>query len=125
MQLHDTLQNRDSSDFRSLDRRRFKRVPVLRRAKYRDGRIGETQSLLLDLSEGGAYIESPVVPEGSQIELEFNLFDGYTVRIKGLVRYLLLGTGMGVEFQQISDKDRRQIARFVDGFRASHEPPSG
>ena len=125
MQLHDTLQNRDSSDFRSLDRRRFKRVPVLRRAKYRDGRIGETQSLLLDLSEGGAYIESPVVPEGSQIELEFNLFDGYTVRFKGLFRYLLLGTGMGVEFQQISDKDRRQIARFVDGFRASHEPPSG
>jgi c-di-GMP-binding flagellar brake protein YcgR len=125
MRLHNTLQRRDSGDFRSLDRRRFKRVPVLRPAKYRDGKFGETKSLILDLSEGGAYIESPVVPEGSQIELEFNLVDGYKVRAVGVVRYLLLGTGMGVEFQQISDQDRRRIAEFVDGFRASQDTPSG
>ncbi len=123
--MHDTLQNRDSYEFRYPDRRRFKRIPVLRPAKYRDGKYGETESLILDLSEGGAYIESPVVPEGSRIELEFNLVNGYRVRVVGIVRYLLLGTGMGVEFQEISDQDRRRIAEFVAGFRASHEPPSG
>lgn len=123
--MQDTLQSRDSYEFRYTDRRRFKRVPVLRPAKYRDGKYGETESLILDLSEGGAYIESPVVPEGSRIELEFNLVDGYRVQVIGIVRYLLLGTGMGVEFQEISDQDRRRIAEFVAGFRASPEPPSG
>jgi hypothetical protein len=125
MQLHNTLYKRDSGDFKCLDRRRFKRVPVLRPAKYRDGKFGETKSLILDLSEGGAYIESPVVPEGSSIELEFNLVDGYTVHAVGIVRYLLLGTGMGVEFQEISDQDRRRIAELVESFRAASLPPSG
>lgn len=115
--MHNTLYKRDSGDFKCLDRRRFKRVPVLRPAKYRDGKFGETKSLILDLSEGGAYIESPVVPEGSSIELEFNLVDGYTVHAIGIVRYLLLGTGMGVEFQEISEQDRRRIAELVESFR--------
>ena len=125
MRLHDTLQSRDLGEFGSLDRRHFKRVPVLRPAKYRDLKFGETQSLILDLSEGGAYIESPVVPEGSRIELEFDLVNGYRVRAVCVVRYLLLGTGMGVEFQEISDRDRSRIAEFVAGFRAPHDPPPG
>ena len=123
--MHDTLRKRESSEFKLLDRRRFKRIPVLRPAKYRDGKFGETKSLILDLSEGGAYIESPVVPEGSVIALEFNLVDGYTVHAVGIVRYLLLGTGMGVEFQEISDHDRRRIAALVESFRASPQSPSG
>ena len=125
MQLSNTLSKSYSRDFKSPDRRRFKRVPVLRPAKYLDGKFGETKSLILDLSEGGAYVESPVVPEGSRIELEFDLVDGYRVRAVGVVRYLLLGTGMGVEFQQISDQDRRRIAEFVENFRGSPPPPSG
>ena len=115
--MHDTLQGKDSSEVGCTDRRRFKRVPVLRPARYRDETFGETESLILDLSEGGAYIESPVVPEGTRIELEFDLVDGYRVRAVCVVRYLLLGTGMGVEFQQISDRDRKRIAEFVAGFR--------
>ena len=123
--MHDIFKGKDSGEFGCLDRRHFNRVPVLRPAKYRDGRFGETESLILDLSEGGAYIESPVVPEGSLIELEFDLVDGYRVRAVCVVRYLLLGTGMGVEFQQISDQDRRRIAEFVAVFRGPHDPPSG
>lgn len=123
--MRDTLSKNYSSDFKCPDRRRFKRVPVLRPARYRDGRFGETKSLILDLSEGGAYVESPVVPEGSRIELEFDLVDGYRVRAVGVVRYLLLGTGMGVEFQQISDQDRRRIAEFVESFRAAPLPSPG
>ncbi len=123
--MRETLSKIYSGDFKCSDRRRFKRVPVLRPAKYRDGKFGETKSLILDLSEGGAYIESPVVPEGTRIELEFNLVDGYRVQAVGVVRYLLLGTGMGVEFEEISDQDRRRIAEFVENFRGAALPPSG
>ena len=92
---------------------------------YRDGKFGETKSLILDLSEGGAYVESPVVPEGTRIELEFNLVDGYRIQAVAIVRYLLLGTGMGVEFQQISEQDRRRIAEFVENFRGAPLSPTG
>lgn len=125
MQLRDTLSEKYSGDFKCPDRRRFKRIPVLRPAEYRDEKFGVTKSLILDLSEGGAYVESPVVPEGSRIELEFYLVDGYRVQAVGIVRYLLLGTGMGVEFQQISDQDRRRIAEFVENFRGAPLTPSG
>ena len=123
--MRETSSEKYSGDFKCPDRRRFKRVPVLRPAMYRDGKFGETKSLILDLSEGGAYVESPVVPEGSLIELEFNLVDGYRIKVTGVVRYLLLGTGMGVEFQEISDQDRRRIAEYVEGFLTARLPPRG
>jgi hypothetical protein len=101
----------------STERRRFKRAPVLRPVKYISKKFGETSSLILELSCGGAYIESPVVPIGSEIEMEFNLMDGHTVRATALVRYVILGAGMGVEFHLISEEDQIQIGRFVEGFR--------
>lgn len=99
------------------ERRRFKRVSVLRPVKYFSEKFGETSSLMLDLSCGGAFIESPVVPASSEIEMEFTLVDGYAVRATAIVRYVILGAGMGVEFKAISEEDRRHVVRFVDGFR--------
>jgi hypothetical protein len=91
---------------------------VLRPVKYFSASFGETQSRILDLSEGGAYVESPVVPRGSEIDLEFALVNGHTVRASAVVRYVVLGTGMGVEFTRISDEDKGQIAALIEGFRA-------
>ncbi|HEX8089133.1 MAG TPA: PilZ domain-containing protein, partial [Blastocatellia bacterium] len=71
----------------------------------------------LELSCGGAYIESPVVAVGSEIEMEFNLMEGHAVRATAIVRYVVLGAGMGVEFEVISEEDKAQIERFVKGFR--------
>jgi len=115
--LPDGTYNRASRDAEIIERRRFKRVSVLRPVKYVSKQFGETNSLMLDLSCGGAYIESPVVAEGCQIEIEFNLMDGHTVRTTAIVRYVILGAGMGVEFQSISDEDTAQISAFVGGFR--------
>jgi hypothetical protein len=109
---------RDGGERDGGERRRFRRVPVLRRVKYFSDKFGETGSLILDLSCGGAFIESPVVPEATHIELEFNLIDGYTVRASAVVRYVILGAGMGVEFQALSEEDVAQIRNFVEGFRA-------
>ena len=106
-----------SRDIEIIERRRFKRASVLRPVKYISEQFGETNSLILDLSCGGAFIESPVVPENSEIEMEFNLIDGHAVRATAIVRYVILGAGMGVEFQTISEEDRTQIGVFVGGFR--------
>lgn len=115
--MHEGLHGRGSHEVDFTERRRFKRVPVVMRVKYLSKEFGETSSLVLELSCGGAYIESPVVAVGSQIDIEFNLIDGHTVRASAIVRYVILGTGMGVEFEVISDEDKAQIERFVKGFR--------
>ena len=103
------------------ERRRFKRIPVLRPVLYITEKFGETPSHILDLSVGGAYIESPVVPEGTAIELEFPLVNGYRVRARAIVRHVMLGAGMGVEFEELSDEAFEQIAALVSSF---HVPVS-
>jgi PilZ domain len=115
--LHEGIFKKGAHNVESaIERRRFKRAAVLRPVKYVSKKFGETTSLILELSCGGAYIESPVVPIGSEIEMEFNLMDGHTVRATALVRYIMLGAGMGVEFQVISEEDKTQIGKFVEGF---------
>jgi hypothetical protein len=96
------------------DFRLCRRIPVLRPVTYVDARFGETGGMMLNLSLGGAYIESAVVPLGSEIELEFSLFDRYAVRAKAVVRHFSLNTGMGVEFKRLSAEDRHQITRFIN-----------
>jgi c-di-GMP-binding flagellar brake protein YcgR len=113
----------DSREVEVRERRRFKRVPVVRPVKYLSESFGETSSLVLELSCGGAYIESPVVAVGSQIKMEFDLVDGHTVEATAIVRYVILGAGMGVEFEAISDENKAQIERFVQGFRLQVKGP--
>lgn len=115
--MHEDIYSKDSRQVEFIERRRFKRVPVVRPVKYLAMNFGETTSRVLELSCGGAYIESPVVAVGSEIEMEFNLMDGYAVRATAIVRYIILGAGMGVEFEAISEEDKAQIERFVKGFR--------
>ncbi|HKG21737.1 MAG TPA: PilZ domain-containing protein [Blastocatellia bacterium] len=98
------------------DFRLYRRIPILRPVKYIDAKFGETNSMMANLSLGGAYIESPVVPMGSEIEMEFALFDRYTVHATGVVRHFSLNTGMGVEFKQVRAEDRHQITRFINIF---------
>lgn len=113
--LHD-LHRREVPQSKPVERRRSRRIPVLRPVTYVDGQFGETRSLMLDLSVGGAYIESPVVACGSQIEIEFNLINGFNVRAAAVVRYVILGTGMGIEFQNLSDENSRHIQEFIESF---------
>jgi hypothetical protein len=99
--LHERTHSGSSAGIEFTERRRFKRIPVIRPVKYLSKEFGETSSLVLELSYGGAYIESPVVAVGSEIEMEFNLMDGHTVRAT----------------EAISEEDKAQIESFVKGFR--------
>ncbi len=98
------------------DRRRSKRVPVLRPVTYRDEKFGETCSMILDLCVDGAYIESPIVPVDSLIEIEFALINNRTIQASAVVRYIQLGRGMGVEFLDISPENKDHIRLFVQSF---------
>lgn len=98
------------------DRRRSKRVPVLRPVTYRDEKFGETSSMILDLCVDGAYIESPVVPVDSLIEIEFALIHNRLIKARAVVRYIQLGRGMGVEFLDITAENRDHIQLFVQNF---------
>jgi hypothetical protein len=116
--LRDYIKNEEAGDPGHEERRRARRVPVFRPVTYFSVRFGETQSRILDLSVGGAYIESPVVPAGSEIELEFSLVGGYQVRAVAVVRYVVLGSGMGVEFIRMTEESRSHIEGFVNSFHA-------
>ncbi len=116
--MHDYIKNEGTGELAHEERRRARRVPVFRPVTYFSVRFGETQSRILDLSCGGAYIESPVVPGGSEIEMEFSLVGGYQVHAVAVVRYVVLGSGMGVEFIRMTEECRAQIESFVNGFHA-------
>lgn len=117
-ELHDYIKDEQTGELAHDERRRARRVPVFRPVTYFSVRFGETQSRILDLSTSGAYIESPVVPGGSEIELTFSLVGGYQVHAVAIVRYVVLGSGMGVEFIRMAEESRAQIESFVNSFHA-------
>ncbi len=96
-----------------IDRRRFRRIALLRPVTYLNVTNPEPASRLLDISPGGAYIEYPVANEGSVVEMEFALTPGHRIKVTALIRYVVPDKGMGVEFISIDDRDMNLIAELV------------
>lgn len=73
-------------------------------------------SSTVDLSRGGIFISTPEpLKRGSEVSLSINLPEGESIEVKGLVRWLREDevadgkTGMGIEFIDISEKDKKKI----------------
>jgi uncharacterized protein (TIGR02266 family) len=75
-----------------------------------------------DISEGGLFVSTyNLQPIGSTINLEFNLPDSEEpIKAQGVVRWLKeanpdveMEPGLGVQFTNLSDVDRRRIEHFV------------
>jgi hypothetical protein len=64
-----------------------------------------------DISPKGMFIHlNRYFPEGAVIKLQFTLArSGYEVNTRAEVRYCLEGVGIGVEFVDISERDRQAI----------------
>jgi c-di-GMP-binding flagellar brake protein YcgR len=123
-------------DYKGRERRKFKRVRVNFTAIFRiDKPIyvrmmagnHEVDGILLDLSEGGLCILTTLDIAASTILLiKFVLIDAHSfadnrtakMDVVGEVRYnILFGKQehrLGIFFTQISDKDRKTIADFVE-----------
>ena len=70
-----------------------------------------------DISSKGMFIHlNRYLPEGAVIKLRFTLArSGHEVITRAEVRYCLEGVGIGVEFVDISDADRKAIESEVAG----------
>ncbi len=123
-------------DFKGRERRKFKRVKANFTAIFRIDKpiyvrmmVGnrEVDGVLLDLSEGGLCILTTFdIPASTILLIKFVLIDAHSfadnriakMDIVGEVRYnILFGKQehrLGICFTQISDKDRKTIADFVE-----------
>ena len=82
---------------------------------------GEKRSCLtMTVGEGGLYVQSLLPPPmGERLEFEFEV-DSEVIRVTGEVRHSLENTygslpaGFGVQFLDLSEKDREKILDFVN-----------
>lgn len=95
------------------NRRKAPRVPLATQIY-----IGDSMALAFsrDLSVGGIFVDiKEPCRIGTRLDLRFHLTENDPVIIaRGEVRYLVPKLGMGVQFSEISDKDRKRIAAFVE-----------
>jgi hypothetical protein len=67
-----------------------------------------------DLSVSGVYVLDPrPLQRGQSVELRLRLGDTEPITIRGMVRRVDPGEGMGIEFIQIGAADRRRIREFI------------
>ena len=87
-------------------------------------RVGEEelQSMIRNISEGGAFLEIGIpLEKGSILDLDFTLpYADYMVSTQVIVRWassflrMASQTGMGVEFLTVTEEERKLIASLVD-----------
>jgi hypothetical protein len=87
-------------------------------------RIEDNQSPIkpktLDISQSGMFLNTEYLfPEGTILEISFTLpITKYEINFRAEVRYSLPGTGVGVNFIQISAEDRQAIGREISASRS-------
>jgi len=75
---------------------------------------GKQDARISDISPGGCYIDTIAqVGVGEQIALEISASYGETMKVSGKVAYILEGFGFGVEFTDLTDRQREFLARLV------------
>jgi hypothetical protein len=73
----------------------------------------EDTSRVKDLSVGGLFIEtSKACPVDAPVELHFLVEDG-EVRATATVRYVLPGSGLGLQFKSIRHEDQVRFAAMI------------
>ncbi|HEY4485287.1 MAG TPA: PilZ domain-containing protein [Nitrospiria bacterium] len=96
------------------DRRKFQRVAILQEVYFGNRKTRRMD----DISEDGLFIATPeTFMVGSLLDLKFRLLgDPHYIEVKGEVRYVEEGVGMGVQFITLSPEDRGKIRKFVGKF---------
>jgi uncharacterized protein (TIGR02266 family) len=110
-----------------VERRRSARTPVVVRIEY-----ATVDALFSDftrnINEGGVFIETDApAPLDSEVHLRFRLPGARdALRVSGRVAWIAGGSGkpsgMGIEFENLTDADRTRIDELVQRLRTSHGP---
>ena len=103
------------------ERRRYPRIPLCVTASC----FLSSGTLTLhtkNISTGGMLLEPcEQLARCQQIELEFSLPGHSTpIRICATVQHQMLGLGVGVKFQSLSEANRRAILSYLSGDRGKH-----
>ncbi len=81
-----------------------------------------TTSLAETMGLGGLFLHTANPPsQGSNIELIFDLPTGQ-IRARAVVRSLMPGKGMGIQFVQMRPEDRAKLHRYLSGQEGSQTP---
>lgn len=98
----------------SSERRLYRRYAINGGAELRvKGCPTHTWGPMRDISASGCYVEM-YVPPAAGTELEMCLeVEHLRIRAEGVVRVVYPGLGVGIEFNQIPEDDRRQLNEFL------------
>lgn len=103
----------------SSDKRKEERVKKQIKSEVTSDEL-ISYSSTVDLSSGGIFISTPEpLKSGSEVTLSIKSPEGESIEVKGLVRWLREDevadgkTGMGIEFVNISDTDKKKIEKII------------
>ena len=80
-------------------------------------------SRVCDLSVGGLFLSTPVPPPvGTRARLDFLVQEGQ-IRAEAVVRHHVPGSGLGLKFTAITDKDCPQLVALLNRIRTRSSTP--
>ena len=80
-------------------------------------------SRVCDLSVGGLFLSTPVLPPlGVNVRLDFLVQEGQ-IRAEAVVRHHVSGGGLGLKFTAITDKDCPQLVALLNRMRTLSSRP--
>jgi len=80
-------------------------------------------SAIRDISIGGLFLETPKkCPAGMQTRLYFLVEEGQ-IRADAVIRHVHPGTGLGLKFTAVDEKDHGKLAALLTRLRRLHHVP--
>ncbi|HLL75725.1 MAG TPA: PilZ domain-containing protein [Pyrinomonadaceae bacterium] len=100
-----------------MEKRRYERVRVNIKTYWGEDAYCFWQDRVTSLSVGGCFIQTGrELTAGQQLYLRLWLRDGERI-LRGEVRYCLERVGLGVEFQELMERDKERLAELVEHYR--------
>ncbi len=104
-----------SSNRRENQRIEFQGNIKLRVLFTKSNQLKEIDANIVNVSEGGVYIETPEdLEEGALADLKFKLATSLRKNPLGLVKWVKPGKGVGIEFFYSSQEEKEEIKRELD-----------
>jgi hypothetical protein len=120
-----TILENQPSPAPAAERRRSPRYKCEGSAEFRtEGIEVRTWARITDISRGGCYVEMQATsPLNTAVNMVIEV-NGIRFRVKGTVRTCYPLLGMGIEFTEIADDDRKQLEELLLRLGGGASPPS-
>jgi Tfp pilus assembly protein PilZ len=104
-----------------MEKRRYERVRVSMPVEWGTDDNCLWQDRITSICVGGCFVQTRrTMKAGRKISLRLFLSAGPARTVRAEVRYCLDNVGCGVEFLDLMERDKEQIAELVEFFRAAN-----